>query len=110
MGAAQPAQQPVANNNAQQAQPAAAAPQQAADEQPTIIKSNRDAEIKLYNVHGKRIRSNSIEVAPGDGRAEVTYADNTKAYIYLQNGARIHRSNSITVEPGTKAEMTSSDG
>ena len=53
MGAAQPAQQPVANNNAQQAQPAqpaAAAPQQAADEQPTIIKSNRDAEIKLYNV------------------------------------------------------------
>ncbi len=28
----------------------------------------------------------------------------------MQNGGRIHRSNSITVEPGTKAEMTSSDG
>ena len=105
------ADEPVANNNAQPAQPAqpaAAAPQQAADEQPTIIKSNRDAEIKLYNANG-HFRSGSIDVDPGEGHAEVTYANNTKAYIYLQNGARIHRSNSITVKPGDSAEIITPD-
>lgn len=114
--AVQPVAQPFAYNSISAVQPVATGQVPVAVQpldsrlmEPQIRRSNADADITLYG-HGTHQRTGSIDVASGGALAYVTYANNGRSFIDMPNGGRIHRSNSITVEPGTKVEMTSSDG